>query len=102
MSKIGFIGLGIMGKPMSKNLLKAGYQLVVCDVVKAVVDELVAAGAQAAGTGATAVRRSPTVDPQLAASGLKKLERLQDRPTTLLQNLLKQDARHDDTERPPW
>jgi 2-hydroxy-3-oxopropionate reductase len=50
MSKIGFIGLGIMGKPMSKNLLKAGYQLVVCDVVKAVVDELVAAGAQAAAT----------------------------------------------------
>jgi len=65
-------------------------------------DATAAAGAQAAGTGATAVRRSPTVDPQLAASGLKKLERLQDRPTTLLQNLLKQDARHDDTERPPW
>jgi 2-hydroxy-3-oxopropionate reductase len=50
MSKIGFIGLGIMGKPMSKNLLKAGYQLVVCDVVKTAVDELVAAGAQAAAT----------------------------------------------------
>jgi len=31
MMKIGFIGLGIMGKPMSKNLLKAGYQLVVMD-----------------------------------------------------------------------
>jgi 2-hydroxy-3-oxopropionate reductase len=50
MSKIGFIGLGIMGKPMSKNLLKAGYQLIVCDVVKTAVDELVAAGAQAAAT----------------------------------------------------
>lgn len=48
--KIGFIGLGIMGKPMSKNLLKAGYDLVVCDVVKAAVDEVVAAGAQAAAT----------------------------------------------------
>ena len=36
--KIGFIGLGIMGKPMSKNLLKAGYQLVVYDVVSAAVD----------------------------------------------------------------
>jgi 2-hydroxy-3-oxopropionate reductase len=46
--KIGFIGLGIMGKPMSKNLLKAGYELVVCDVVKAAVDEVVAAGAKAA------------------------------------------------------
>lgn len=32
--KIGFIGLGIMGKPMSKNLLKAGYSLVVYDFNK--------------------------------------------------------------------
>lgn len=48
--KIGFIGLGIMGKPMSKNLLKAGYDLVVCDVVKSAVDEVVAAGAKAAAT----------------------------------------------------
>lgn len=48
--RIGFIGLGIMGKPMSKNLLKAGYKLVVCDVVKAAVDEVVAAGATAAAT----------------------------------------------------
>ncbi len=29
--KVGFFGLGIMGKPMSKNLLKAGYSLVVAD-----------------------------------------------------------------------
>lgn len=48
--KIGFIGLGIMGKPMSKNLLKKGYELVVCDVVKAAVDEVVACGAKAAAT----------------------------------------------------
>lgn len=48
--KIGFIGLGIMGKPMSKNLLKKGYELVVCDVVKPAVDEVVACGAQAAAT----------------------------------------------------
>ena len=32
-SQIGFVGLGIMGKPMSKNLLKAGHKLVVFDVV---------------------------------------------------------------------
>jgi 2-hydroxy-3-oxopropionate reductase len=50
MSKIGFIGLGIMGKPMSKNLIKAGYKLVVCDVVKAAVDELKQAGAEVAET----------------------------------------------------
>ncbi|MGC1455158.1 MAG: 2-hydroxy-3-oxopropionate reductase [Nitrospirota bacterium] len=46
--KIGFIGLGIMGKPMSKNLLKAGYQLVVFNRSKGAVNELVAAGASAA------------------------------------------------------
>jgi len=48
--KIGFIGLGIMGKPMSKNLIKAGHELFVCDVVKTAVDEVVAAGAKAAAT----------------------------------------------------
>jgi 2-hydroxy-3-oxopropionate reductase len=46
MKKIGFIGLGIMGKPMSKNLLKAGYPLVVYDIVAAAVDEVVQAGAE--------------------------------------------------------
>jgi len=46
--KIGFIGLGIMGKPMSRNLLKAGYQLVVFNRSKGAVNELVAAGARAA------------------------------------------------------
>lgn len=47
---IGFIGLGIMGKPMSKNLLKAGYPLVVHSRSRAPVDEVVKAGAQAAST----------------------------------------------------
>ncbi len=46
--KIGFVGLGIMGKPMSKNLLKAGYELVVMDVNRAAVDEVAAAGAAVA------------------------------------------------------
>ena len=46
--RIGFIGLGIMGKPMAKNLLKAGYELVVFDVVEAPLKEVVAAGAKAA------------------------------------------------------
>lgn len=48
--KIGFIGLGIMGKPMAKNLLKAGYELVVMDRNQGSVDEIVAAGASAAAT----------------------------------------------------
>ncbi|MGK9173180.1 2-hydroxy-3-oxopropionate reductase [Yokenella regensburgei] len=52
--KVGFIGLGIMGKPMSKNLIKAGYSLVVSDRNSDVVAELVAAGAQSA-TSAKAI-----------------------------------------------
>lgn len=44
--KIGFIGLGIMGKPMSKNLLKAGYSLVVHDINSEAVKEVVALGAE--------------------------------------------------------
>ena len=43
--KIGFIGLGIMGRPMAKNLLKAGYELVVYDVVAEAVQSLVGMGA---------------------------------------------------------
>lgn len=46
--KIGLIGLGIMGKPMAKNLLKAGYKLVVNDLNQASIDEVVAAGASSA------------------------------------------------------
>lgn len=49
--KVGFIGLGIMGKPMSKNLVKAGYELVVFDFNKDAVDEVVGCGATAAGSG---------------------------------------------------
>lgn len=51
--KIGFIGLGIMGKPMAKNLINAGYELVVSDkFATAAVEELVAMGATAAKTNA--------------------------------------------------
>ncbi len=49
--KVGFIGLGIMGKPMSKNLLKAGYELVVFDFNKDAVNEVVGCGAVAANNG---------------------------------------------------
>jgi 2-hydroxy-3-oxopropionate reductase len=49
---IGFIGLGIMGKPMARNLMAAGYELTVLDVVAGVVDELVAEGASAGTTPA--------------------------------------------------
>ncbi len=47
---IGFIGLGIMGKPMAKNLLKAGYSLTVYDIVGEPVEELVTEGATGASS----------------------------------------------------
>src|SRR5262245_23626769 len=46
----GFIGLGIMGRPMAKNLIKAGHALVVHSRSRGPVDELVAAGAKSAST----------------------------------------------------
>jgi 2-hydroxy-3-oxopropionate reductase len=55
--KIAFIGLGIMGKPMAKNLLKAGHELIVYDVVKANVSSLVEAGAKEAFSSAEAASR---------------------------------------------
>ncbi len=46
--KIGFIGLGIMGRPMAKNLLKAGHELLVFDYHADAVQDLVSSGAAAA------------------------------------------------------
>jgi len=46
--KVGFIGLGIMGKPMAKNMIKAGYDLTVFDLNKSSVEEVVLAGAKEA------------------------------------------------------
>ncbi len=48
--KIGFIGLGIMGKPMAANLIRAGHELVVFDVMQANVDIAVKGGARAAAS----------------------------------------------------
>ena len=59
--KIGFIGLGIMGKPMAKNLLKAGYSLVVNDLNPNAVDELVSCGATAAPNGAGVARQCQVI-----------------------------------------
>jgi 2-hydroxy-3-oxopropionate reductase len=59
--KIGFIGLGIMGKPMSKNLIKAGYELIVVDRNQAAVDEVVAAGAKSAATAKDAAEQTDII-----------------------------------------
>lgn len=49
--KVGFIGLGIMGRPMAKNLVKAGHKLVVFDFSKEAVADLVSNGAASAESG---------------------------------------------------
>lgn len=59
--KTGFIGLGIMGKPMSKNLLKAGYPLVVYNRSSESIEELVAAGASPALSSREVAERSELI-----------------------------------------
>lgn len=59
--KIGFIGLGIMGKPMVRNLLKAGHELVVFDVVKENVDISVKDGARAAASSKAVAEECDTI-----------------------------------------
>ncbi len=61
MKKIGFIGLGIMGKPMAANLIKAGYELVVYDIVPEKLTALVQAGAQAGASGKDVAAKSEIV-----------------------------------------
>jgi 2-hydroxy-3-oxopropionate reductase len=58
---IGFIGLGVMGKPMAKHLAAAGYKLTVHNRSQPAVDELVAAGATAAASPAAVARVSTVV-----------------------------------------
>lgn len=49
---VGYIGLGLMGKPMARNILRAGYPLVVHNRSRAVVDQLAGEGAKPAGSPA--------------------------------------------------
>lgn len=58
---IGFIGLGIMGRPMAGHLLKAGYALVVHDLNRQAVAELVAAGAAEAFSPREVAARSDVI-----------------------------------------
>lgn len=59
--KIGFVGLGIMGKPMARNLIKAGHELLVYDINKESVDELQEAGASAGESPADVAGKCPLV-----------------------------------------
>ena len=49
-ARVGFIGLGNMGRPMASNLARKGFPLVVYDIDRAAVDRLVEAGARAAAS----------------------------------------------------
>jgi len=59
--KFGFIGLGTMGRPMVRNLLKAGFEVVVFGRRRLIVDELVSEGAVAAGSSEEVAQVSDVV-----------------------------------------
>ncbi|MBA7507283.1 2-hydroxy-3-oxopropionate reductase [subsurface metagenome] len=61
MKKIGFIGLGIMGKPMAKNLLKAGYTLTVYDIEPEKINDVVEAGAKAGSSSKDVAEKNEVI-----------------------------------------
>ena len=58
---VGFVGLGIMGKPMARNLIKAGYSLTVYDIMATSVEELATDGAGTASSAKEVAQRTPVV-----------------------------------------
>ncbi|MBV5344369.1 MAG: 3-hydroxyisobutyrate dehydrogenase, partial [Rhodoferax sp.] len=54
--KIGYVGIGLMGLPMTRRLLELGYQVTVFDIASARTDAACAAGAKLAATPAQVVR----------------------------------------------
>ena len=61
MSRIGFIGLGIMGKPMLRNLRKGGHTLVAYDIVPALLDAVIGEGVERGNSCADVAARSELV-----------------------------------------
>jgi 3-hydroxyisobutyrate dehydrogenase len=59
--KIGFIGLGAMGLPMSKNVIRKGYRVTAFDIVQERLDALVAFGAEPAGSAKEVAERSEII-----------------------------------------
>lgn len=66
--RVGFVGIGTMGRPMAMNLVRAGHRLTVHDVVPGAVRPLVDAGAVAADSAAQAARDAEVVVTMLPAS----------------------------------
>jgi len=69
---IGFIGLGIMGKPMARNLFKAGYRLVVYDILPGPIREVVQAGAAEGACPADVAARE--IAAELTGKGVEMLD----------------------------
>ena len=61
MKKIGFIGVGIMGKPMSKNLIDSGYKLFVYDINKEALNEVVEYGAEKSNSPKNVAKNSDII-----------------------------------------
>ena len=61
MADIGFIGLGIMGKPMVRNLMKAGNTVTVYDIVGTSVEEMVTEGAIPASSSSEVASKNPLI-----------------------------------------
>lgn len=59
--RVGFIGLGIMGLPMAKNILKSGYELIVNTHNRATIDEMVSLGAKGAESAKEVAKSSDVV-----------------------------------------
>ena len=68
MLKVGYIGLGLMGKSIARNILKAGFPLVVHNRSRASVDELLNEGANAAKEGAKPLGQTSTSLPEKSVS----------------------------------
>ena len=58
---VGYLGLGLMGIPMTRNLLAAGYPVVVYNRTRAKAEALAAEGAQVADSPAEVARRAPVI-----------------------------------------
>lgn len=70
--KIGFIGLGIMGKPMSRNLLKAGFELIVYDINETAVKIIEKAGAKPASSPKEVAQNSDVIITMLPKASIGK------------------------------
>ncbi|MFF5899246.1 2-hydroxy-3-oxopropionate reductase [Streptomyces argenteolus] len=82
--KVAWIGLGIMGSPMSENLVKAGYQVTGYTLEQDKIDRLVAAGGQGAASIAEAVRDADVVITMVPAS--PQVEAIAYGPDGILEN----------------